>query len=266
MSTSAPTSTAPPAIQKAPPGPPVPPPRSTPPPPSSDWSAGRVAALVIGVIVLMGAVTLAMFGITLAFADNGFRDDDGFLMSGEATFSTPAYAITSESMEIHAEGGGENVPRALLGDARLTAVPNGDAPVFIGLARTSDVREYLAGVGQARVVGFTNAHPDYRTTTGVSPATAPTDTDIWVAQSSGTGTQSLTWSIENGDWTVVVMNADGSRGVSADLSAGATVPALGWLVSTVLVLAGVGLVLAFVLMFVALRSRSRAEPEHTAGR
>jgi hypothetical protein len=213
------------------------------------------------VIVLMGSMTVALFGITLAFADNGFRDDDGFLMSGEATFSTPTYALTSESVEIRADGGGENVPQALLGDARLTAVPNGDAPVFIGVARTADVEEYLADVGQARVIGLTNEDPDYRTTKGVSPGTPPTASDIWVEQSFGTDTQSLTWTIEDGDWTVVVMNADGSRGVSADLSVGATVPALGWLVAITLSVAAVGLVIAFVLMIVALSIRSRREPE-----
>ena len=257
MSPSTPMSTPAPTTQLPTPAPRTPPPRPTPAP---DWSAGRVASLVIGVVVLMGSVTLAFFGITLAFADNGFRDDDGFLMSGEATFSTSTYAITSESVEIHAEGGGEEVPRALLGEARLTAVPNGDVPVFIGLARTADVEEYLDGVGQARVVGFTQEDPDYRTTQGVSPAVPPADADIWVEQSSGTDTHSLTWEIENGDWTVVVMNADGSRGVSADLSAGATVPALGWLVAVTLVLAGLGLVIGFLLLIVALAARSRREP------
>jgi len=254
MSASTPTPTPNPATAHSSQAPPMPPPRLT---PSPDWSAGRVAALVIGVIVLMGSMAMGLVGITLALADNGFRDDDGFLMSGEETFSTPTYAITSESMEIHADGA-DRVPQALLGDAKLTAIPNADVPVFIGLARTADVEEYLAGVGQARVVGFTNEDPDYRTTEGASPAVAPIDSDIWVEQSSGTDTQSIAWEIENGDWTVVVMNADGSRGVSADLSAGATVPALGWLVAITLSLAGVGLLIALALILAALWPRRRS--------
>ena len=65
----------------------------------------------------------------------------------------------------------------------------------------------------------------------------------------------MVWPVENGDWTVVVMNADGSRGVSTDLSVGATVPALGWVVTGILVAAGLGLLLAVVLLVVALHRR-----------
>ena len=48
---------------------------------------------------------------------------------------------------------------------------------------------------------------------------------------TGAGPQSLTWEAEDGDWSVVVMNADGSRGVQADINAGAKLPFLsevGW--------------------------------------
>lgn len=46
--------------------------------------------------------------------------------------------------------------------------------------------------------------------------------------------------MRDGDWTLVVLNADGSRGVVARVEAGATVPALGWVAAVVL---GTGLLL-----------------------
>jgi DNA-binding IclR family transcriptional regulator len=49
-----------------------------------------------------------------------------------------------------------------------------------------------------------------------------------VASVAGRGTQTLTWSVKHGRWAVVVMRPDGSRGVSADLAAGAKLPALLW--------------------------------------
>ena len=37
---------------------------------------------------------------------------------------------------------------------------------------------------------------------------------------SGTADQQLTWRIRSGEWRVVLMNADGSSGVSADVKVG----------------------------------------------
>ena len=54
---------------------------------------------------------------------------------------------------------------------------------------------------------------------------APTTEPIWVAWASGSGEQTLDWTIEPGEWAVVIMNADGSTGVSTDVSFGALAPA-----------------------------------------
>ena len=43
----------------------------------------------------------------------------------------------------------------------------------------------------------------------------PAEQDIWAAPPHGDGRQTLTWDVEDGDWSVVVMNADGSPGVHA---------------------------------------------------
>jgi hypothetical protein len=72
---------------------------------------------------------------------------------------------------------------------------------------------------------------------------------------SGTGPQQLTWTPADGDWTVVVMNADGSAGVSVEASIGATVPALRGLAWGVLI-AGVFLTVVGLLV-VALAVRRR---------
>jgi hypothetical protein len=52
------------------------------------------------------------------------------------------------------------------------------------------------------------------------------------------GTQTLTWKVRDGDWSVVLMNADGSRGVAADLDLGAKLSFLLW-VSIGLLIGGV---------------------------
>ena len=55
----------------------------------------------------------------------------------------------------------------------------------------------------------------------------PADQDFWAASAHGAGTQTVAWDLEDGDWSIVVMNADGSRGVDTDISAAAKVPFLG---------------------------------------
>jgi hypothetical protein len=44
----------------------------------------------------------------------------------------------------------------------------------------------------------------------------------------GSGTQTLSWHVKSGTWSVVVMRPDGSRGVAADVGVGAKLPALVW--------------------------------------
>ena len=58
------------------------------------------------------------------------------------------------------------------------------------------------------------------------PPGRPGGLQIWVASEQGSGKQTLNWEIEDGDYSVVVMNADGSAGVDADISTGANVPFL----------------------------------------
>jgi hypothetical protein len=48
----------------------------------------------------------------------------------------------------------------------------------------------------------------------------PAGQEFWVASATGAGRQALTWDIQAGDWDVVVMNADASRGVTVDATAG----------------------------------------------
>jgi hypothetical protein len=147
----------------------------------------------------------------------------------------------------------------VLGDAKLTATAH-DGPVFVGIARTADAVRYLRGVQHDTLVDIKDS-PVYRTTDGTAPRTPPTSADIWVAQSSGAGTQEITWPVQNGDWTVVVMNADSSHGIQVDMAAGAEVPALHWVIGVMLLLAGVGLVAAIPLIAIPVRrvSTERAQ-------
>ncbi|HSC51218.1 MAG TPA: hypothetical protein VLD16_13220, partial [Gaiellaceae bacterium] len=61
-----------------------------------------------------------------------------------------------------------------------------------------------------------------------APRAPPTAQSFWAASASGVGTQTLSWKVRDGDWSVVLMNADGSRGVAADVDLGAKLSFLLW--------------------------------------
>ncbi len=249
----------PPPEAPPPPGPPAPPPPS--PGRGSTWTAGRVIALVLGVVLgLTGVGVLATGGVAL-WADRVARDDSGYL-SSTTGLHTSAYAVASESVVVHGE---ENwaLSEWLFGDVRVRATSTGSAPVFVGIAATSDVRDYLAGVGHATVADFRGGAASYRMHPGGAPAQAPGDSDIWVAEATGSGTATVSWPMTDGDWTVVVMNADGSRDVDVQAEMGASMPFLDWLPEVLLVTGAVLFLLGMVLVVVGVlprRARAPAPP------
>jgi hypothetical protein len=200
---------------------------------------------------MLGSIGVGLGGGAAAIADHGLRDDAGYLMTGTTTLTTGTYAITSTSLTLDAGLPSAFMPDQLLGDVKVTAT-SADVPVFVGIAATSDVDAYLGDAAHATLTDF-NDSPVYETSGTTGLKALPATTDIWVVQASGTGTQQVVWPARSGHWTVVIVNADGSRGVNADVAAGATVPALGWLAPTLLAAAALGLVIAILLFVAAFR-------------
>ena len=196
------------------------PPKSPEPPRTGGWTGGRVTAVVVGSLLLLGSGGLATGGAMALWADRTQRDADGFLMTGNERFATPSYAIVSDTVEL------ERYPSGVLGDVRVR-VRSGAAPVFTGIARTSDVLPYLAAFEHATVTDWRGS-PEYTTSGTGAPVTPPGEASFWVASATGAGTTTLDWAPEDGEWSVVVMNADASRDVSVRAAVGAEAPALGW--------------------------------------
>jgi hypothetical protein len=197
--------------------------------PAPRWGAGRIVALVFGILLLLPGLGLLLGGGVLLWADSAERNDDGYVFSERDAFATDQFALVSERIDLAT--GADWVPlSAALGTARLEVTASGSTDeVFVGIAPVSDGEAYLDGVGRTVIddLGFDN--PTQTTTSGEAPSGPPADEDFWVAQSSGAGTQSVSWVPADGSWMLVVMNADGSADVSVDARIGATVPALGGL-------------------------------------
>jgi hypothetical protein len=228
------------------------------PPTATRWTAGRIVAAVFASVSLLTSLALVIGGGAVALADQGLRDNDGFLMSRGQSFASASYAITSQSVELHTSSQADWVPRQLLGDVKLKASAPAGSTIFLGIAKTTDVDSYLNGVSHATVTQITSGRsPAYTEVLGGAPSAAPEELGIWDAQASGSGTVELRWTPQSGDWTVVMMNADASAGVSASLAAGATLPVLSAVWVTLFVLAGLAFLLGVALMLFALMRTSR---------
>jgi hypothetical protein len=196
--------------------------------PPSRWGAGRIAALVVGVLLLLPGLGLLLGGGALLWADNSHRTSDGYLTSDSQTFETAGFALTSDRVDLST--GADWVPvSSTLGTARFQVTgsdPGTD--VFIGIAPATDVAGYLGGVRRTVVddLGTTFGTTGISQVDGTAPAGPPGDQTFWTAQASGSGTQQLTWKPASGNWVLVVMNADGSSGVRVTGTVGATVPSL----------------------------------------
>jgi hypothetical protein len=181
------------------------------------------AAALVGAAVT-GLIAFALFlgGGLLLWANGHYKDADGYLTTGSQRFSTQEYAITTPSLEIGAGAPGFLLKADRYGTVRLDAMPEGGKPLFVGVARTRDVDAYLRGVSRSEVsdVDYSPLRARYTQRAGTRHPARPAAQDIWAAQ----GSETLTWNARKGDWSVVVMNADGSRGVTSAVSAGAKVP------------------------------------------
>jgi hypothetical protein len=187
--------------------------------------AGRVVLIVVGSIAAVLAFGLLAGGCALVVIDQTQRDDDGFLMSPSEDFRTPTYAIVSESADIET-GGAEWALDSFLGTVRIRS--ESERPVFVGIGPATEVDRYLEGV-EHDVVTDLEDEPRYSRVGGGEPGGPPRAQQFWVASSSGSGEQTLEWDPEDGDWRAVVMNADGRRGISAELSIGAELDSVIWI-------------------------------------
>ena len=204
---------------------------------SERWGPGRVVALVVaGLLGLISLGLLAAGGVGIAL-DQTQRDSSGYLMTSAELYSTPTYALVSASYR-GGTSGDWFVNRDLLGTVRVRTTS--ERRVFVGIAPERLVTSYLSGVRYASGESLTTPSADYRIHQGRAPAAPPTARQFWAASTTGSGTQTLTWQPQPGNWRIVLMNADGSPGVNSQVSIGARAPHL---LTIGITAAGVGLTL-----------------------
>jgi hypothetical protein len=196
--------------------------------PKTGRSAGRFGLIVTG--ALAGALALALFagGGALVWAHGAKQDGDGYYAGGAKHLTTPTYALASEGLDVGVDGPDSLFRDGHLGTVRVSATGTRAHPIFVGIARKSQVASYLGSVSHDALTDF-EVDPfsvTYARRAGHKVPSAPSAQTFWAAKASGTGRQTMSWPVAKGDWAVVIMNADGSRGVHTNVSVAAKMPFL----------------------------------------
>lgn len=191
----------------------------------------RVVRLLTGIAGLVGvvlAIPVFVAGVGLLW-----WTADGAAELPTVAIHTDARAYVATDIDTMWSDPAFPIPQAR--HAMLTVT--GEEPLFVGIGPATAVRRFVA------------------------TSDAPADQDFWITTSEG-ATADLGWDVEPGRWTVVVMNTDGSRGVSADVRAGLPVAPIRLAGG---ILTGVGLAIGAVGSLVMAAAWGRGPRHRTAG-
>jgi len=203
-------------------------------------------AMLFGLLLILIAAALISGAVTILTAD---QDADDFFVSDGNRLESASFAIAGDSDVL------DEAPAwfvdwfADVVDVRMTATSSTGGDLFMGIADTADVDAYLSSVAYDEVIrlDLDPVEVDYRSHEGAAGPALPGAQGFWVGSVEGPVTQNLDWAVQSGTWSVVVMNADAARGVSAELVFGvkvaniATFMWIGFGAGLVLALAGLAM-------------------------
>lgn len=194
----------------------------------------------------IGLVVLGLFASIIGVALVALVGADGSFRMPETDARSDGHALLFDAIYVRGD-----LPTEGNLATTLEIEAGGQEPLFIGVGPTPEVAEYLSGVEADRVVQM-NWPGGVRTEPipGTRTPEAPAEQDFWEASDSGTGPLSIEWTVTGGDWTIVVMNADGSADVEVTGSVTVTLPILGP-VSIIVLVVGIAMILAGTLLIIS---------------
>lgn len=210
------------------------------------------ARIVVGAVLASASAIVAVGGAAAVC-----------LVGSDSSFSTGRQDVTSTTTALVAKlgdiDGVDDIPRVGRPELRLSATST--TPVFIGIGRAAQVDAYLAGADVDNVtdVDVKPFRLDVRHRPGTVRPDAPASQSFWVAQASGLDA-SVDWKVRDGDYRIVVMNADGRPGVAFEGRFTLDIPWLFGVGLAALVIGVVGVASGLALIVVGVRARRRSRP------
>lgn len=189
----------------------------------------QVVALIALVPLLFLTAVFSLAGLGTVLVDYTQRNDAGFLMEDDIyELDSDGHAVTGSTAEVFDHGEDWDAFRFFVGPVRITARSTDGKELFIGLGHTADVDRYLGAVRRDDL-DLEDGGVVLAGRGGGAPTTLPADQTFWRDMSVGHGTQGVRAAPEAGEWSVVIMNADGSAGVNARAQVGARADSLSWI-------------------------------------
>jgi hypothetical protein len=226
---------------------------------------GRIVALVFGCIAALIGIGLFFGTVALGFVYGTQRDGAGYFSTGTVRLESTTAALRSEDIDLGSDEDPDRWPfhGGDLATVRLRVEAPAGEEIFVGIGHTSDVDDYLDGVAHDEVldIGWSNDRVRYRPVDGDPVGLPPPgEQRIWAADADGAGRQTVTWDVEGGNWSILVMNADGSPGVAADVGIGVKIKVLPWIILGIGIGALVMLGIAVGLIIWSTRPAGRTVP------
>jgi len=194
---------------------------------------GKIFLIVISVLILLAGLASMIGGGALTWSNYFLKDDDGFYSSKAADINRDSFAITTSPADIELD------PHWVLNwvekvKVKFTATNKTEGKeTFIGIAKEETLSDYLGDSDYDEIEEFRtknlSSEPQisYKRHSGNSaPETPPTSLKSWTASAHGDGQQVLEWRLEEGTYSMVLMNADGSRGLKFSGSVGVKIPVI----------------------------------------
>jgi hypothetical protein len=213
--------------------------------------AGSITLIATGSLFALLAAGLLAGAVWIHRAD---IDSAGYVVSDIHQVQTVTHAFATEDVDVNGD-----FDWFLDRGPTLRVNAESSKPLFIGIARSEDVERYLTGVEYDEVTDF-DIDPFAVSTerhAGVIDPSLPAGQTFWEASVQGSGPQSLEWDGGYGQWSVVVMNADASPGVDAEVDVGAHVPYLNWVGIGGAIGGALSLALAAALIYLGVRPAPR---------
>ena len=206
--------------------------------------------LVFGILISIAGMGVLAAGI-LAASANQFRDSEGYFAAPTETFTTQSYALTSPRRRDPTASG--YAKSAVRSRHRTFERHSADSDIFIGIAPKADIDHYLDDVKRTEIssIRYFPFEVEYRDIPGSHAPAAPRGRspsgrsplpDPARKRSSG--------AVAPGEWGVVVMNADGTPGVTADLQAAVRSDLISPIATSLIIIGAVLLLIGLPMLIV----------------